>query len=134
MSKGLFHTLFSLLLLAQITNGYCSVAFVHYGTEDGLPESRIKIIAQDSIGFIWLASENSLIRFDGHHFKTYQNRTGGETVLPGNKISALHTDSKGVLWVGSENGIFHYDFLKDQFIGSFAGWDKIFVNDFAEDD
>lgn len=134
MSKGLFHTLFSLLLLAQITNGYCSVAFVHYGTEDGLPESQIKIITQDSIGFIWLASENSLIRFDGHHFKTYQNRIGGESVLPGNKISALHTDSKGVLWIGSENGIFHYDFLKDQFIGSFAGWDKIFVNDFAEDD
>lgn len=134
MSKHLFHKLlFFILLWGQITSGYGSVAFLHYGTEDGLPESQIKAIAQDSIGFIWLASENSLIRFDGHHFKTYQNRIGRDKILPGNKINTLHTDSKGVLWVGSENGIFHYDFLKDRFIGSFDGWDKVFVNDFEED-
>jgi signal transduction histidine kinase/ligand-binding sensor domain-containing protein len=134
VSKRLFHRLlFFILFWGAATAGYCSVAFVHYGTDDGLPESQIKIIAQDSIGFIWLASETSLIRFDGHHFKSYQNRTGRAPILPGNKINALYTDSKGVLWVGSENGIFHYDFLKDQFIGSFDGWNKIFVNDFAED-
>ena len=133
MSKLLFHTFFFLVLLGQLTFGYGAVSFIHYGTQDGLPESQIKFIAQDSIGFIWLASDNSLMRFDGHHFKSYKNRIGLDPILPADKISSLYADSKGTLWVGSNNGIFRYNFLTDQFKGDFEELDKVYIHDLAED-
>ena len=134
MQKGLVNIFLFLAFWGHTTFGYSSVAFVHYGTEEGLSESKIISITQDSIGFIWLAGENSLTRFDGHHFKTYKNRGPEHTILPANKITSIYTDSDGTLWAASDNGIFYYDFLKDQFIGSFEGWENIYASDLTEID
>lgn len=40
----------------------------HYTSENGLPQNSIKYISQDSEGFVWLATEEGLTRFDGHKF------------------------------------------------------------------
>jgi signal transduction histidine kinase/ligand-binding sensor domain-containing protein len=110
-----------------------SVAFYHYGIENGLPEARIISISQDANGFIWMAGENRLFRFDGQQFKAYQNTGNDFSVIPGSKITTLFTASDGTLWVGSENGISWYNFYKDKFIGPVEGWKSVHVNDFAED-
>jgi signal transduction histidine kinase/ligand-binding sensor domain-containing protein len=110
-----------------------SVAFYHYGIENGLPEARIISISQDSIGFIWLAGENSLYRFDGQQFKAYQNTGNDFSVIPASKINTIFTASDGTLWLGSENGISHYNFYQDKFIGPIEGWENVHVFDFAED-
>jgi signal transduction histidine kinase/ligand-binding sensor domain-containing protein len=107
-----------------------SVAFYHYGVENGLTEARINSISQDSIGFIWLAGENSLTRFDGNQFKKYQSSR--LSTLPWNKISTIYTDSQGTLWVGSDNGFSYYNFLKDQFSVPVSGWEGILVTDITE--
>jgi hypothetical protein len=51
------------------TDGQYSVT--HYNDENGLPQNSIKGIARDSAGFIWLATESGLVRFDGQGFLTY---------------------------------------------------------------
>ncbi len=107
-----------------------SVAFYHYGIENGLPEARINSITQDSTGFIWLAGETSLTRFDGHQFRKYESSI--QSTLPWNKISTIFSDSEGTLWVGSDNGFSYYNFLKDQFKVPVSGWDGILVTGFAE--
>ncbi|AXY72533.1 hypothetical protein D3H65_00415 [Paraflavitalea soli] len=43
----------------------------HYTDEDGLPQNSVKFIAPDKNGFVWLATENGLVRFDGQHFRTF---------------------------------------------------------------
>ena len=106
------------------------VAFYHYGIENGLPEARIVSISQDSTGFIWLAGENSLTRFDSHQFRNYESST--QSTLPWNKISTIFSDSEGTLWVGSDRGFSYYNFLKDQFIVPVSGWDGILVTGFTE--
>jgi signal transduction histidine kinase/ligand-binding sensor domain-containing protein len=40
----------------------------HYSNENGLPQNSVKAIASDEYGFIWLATEAGLCRFDGRHF------------------------------------------------------------------
>jgi len=45
--------------------------FVHYNNEHGLPSSYVKDITQDHLGFIWIATRNSVTRFDGSHFKNF---------------------------------------------------------------
>ncbi len=110
--------------------GSSSVAFYHYGIENGLPEARIISISQDSTGFIWLAGENSLTRFDGHQFRKYESSK--QSTLPWNKINTIFSDSEGTLWIGSDNGFSYYNFLKDQFIAPVSGWNGTLVTSFAE--
>ncbi len=108
-----------------------NVAFYYYGIENGLPETQIFCITQDSSGFIWLAGQNTLFRFDGSQFKNYLNR-GTEQVLKG-KINTLFVDSKGILRVGTESGILQYDILLDKFTGPEPGWERVHVSAIDED-
>lgn len=126
LSKYTFFT--GLVLFANLS--FSSVAFYHYGIENGLTETRINSICQDSIGFIWLAGEYSLTRFDGHQFKKYESSK--QSTLPWNKINTIFSDSEGTLWIGSDNGFSYYNFIKDQFIAPVSGWNGILVTGFAE--
>ena len=100
----------SFFLFARIS--HAAIAFYHYGTEKGLTESSIVNINQDSVGFIWLAGDYSLTRFDGNNFSVFKNTNYSS--FPWNKINIIHTDSEGILWVGSDTGISKYDFLKNK--------------------
>lgn len=40
----------------------------NYTDENGLPQNSVKSIATDNAGFIWLATENGLVRYDGQKF------------------------------------------------------------------
>ncbi len=121
--------LFSLLIVAPFLS-IPEIAFYHYGTEKGLIEPRIKSITQDSVGFIWLAGEYSLTRFDGDQFKEYKNSS--QSPQPWNKINTIFTDSEGTLWVGSERGFSCYNFLKDQFVVPVSDLEEIYISDFAD--
>lgn len=43
----------------------------HYTDEDGLPQNSVRSICRDAEGFIWMATENGLTRFDGSNFFVY---------------------------------------------------------------
>lgn len=93
-----------------------NVAFYHYGIENGLPESKIVSISQDSTGFIWLAGENGLYRFDGNQFNVYQTTMLNSSPVPFIRINTLFTDSRGKLWVGSNDGLSYFNSATNQFI------------------
>lgn len=46
----------------------------HYTNENGLPQNSVKAIAADELGFLWLATESGVVRFDGRHFKLFNKR------------------------------------------------------------
>jgi signal transduction histidine kinase/ligand-binding sensor domain-containing protein/DNA-binding response OmpR family regulator len=87
--------------------------FLHIGTEDGLSNGSITSIAQDSLGFIWIATKYGLNRYDGVQFKIYSSERNN---LPGNDISVLHIDAKNRLWAGTVGqGLFLYNPPDDSF-------------------
>lgn len=129
--KRVIITLFLIIYFVNPLKTKANVAFYYYGIENGLPETQVYYITQDSSGFIWLAGQNTLFRFDGSQFKNYLNR-GTEQVLKG-KINALFVDSKGILRVGTESGILQYDFLSDKFTGPEPGWERVHVSVIDED-
>jgi signal transduction histidine kinase len=51
----------------------------HYTTENGLPQDMVRGIAKDEYGFIWLATQLGLVRFDGEHFRVYDKNATGTT-------------------------------------------------------
>lgn len=109
---------------------YSAISFYHYGTKEGLTEPRIFDIAQDSSGFIWLAGEYSLTRFDGKVFKEFTH--GINRPQPWNKINEIFIDADGTLWLGSDTGFSFYNAHTDEFKQPSAMREKISVNDFAD--
>ncbi len=45
----------------------------HYNTDNGLPQNSVKDIIKDKYGFIWLTTENGIVRYDGANFLVYKN-------------------------------------------------------------
>ncbi|WP_223609281.1 HAMP domain-containing sensor histidine kinase [Chryseobacterium sp. OSA05B] len=44
-----------------------------YNTDNGLPQNSVKDIIKDKYGFIWLTTENGIVRYDGINFLVYKN-------------------------------------------------------------
>ncbi|MBB5057583.1 ligand-binding sensor domain-containing protein [Granulicella aggregans] len=72
-------------------------------SDSGLPQNTVHAVAQTREGFLWLATEGGLVRFDGQEFRTYDRSNTPE--LPGDSIEGLSVDGRGVLWVSCAGGL-----------------------------
>jgi signal transduction histidine kinase/ligand-binding sensor domain-containing protein len=73
-----------------------------WGQEEGLQQPTIYSILQSRDGFLWLGTQDSLIRFDGIHFREFEN--AAEAGLQRTLIRSLAEDTDGNLWVASLGG------------------------------
>lgn len=83
------------------------MAFANWGTEQGLPSNIALDITQTPDGYLWLASYDGLVRFDGVAFRLFT-----EADVPGLDRAAfwrVAVDSAGALWAASErDGLLRY--------------------------
>jgi diguanylate cyclase (GGDEF)-like protein len=73
-----------------------------WNTKSGLPEADVMAILQTKDGYLWIGTEEGLVRFDGTHFTTFDRKS---TPLPNNRIQVLAETPDGGLWIGTENGL-----------------------------
>jgi signal transduction histidine kinase/ligand-binding sensor domain-containing protein len=85
---------------AATTNSEWSVHT--WQSDDGLPNNNVTSIAQTSDGYLWVANEGRLARFDGIDFEIFSSRT----VVPeqSEKIDALLHSRDGSLWLAMDHG------------------------------
>lgn len=111
------HKLLLLLLFVGISLTVMAIEqykFTHVNGGDGLSNSHVKSIIQDSYGYIWLGTRNGLNRYDGTSMRQYEcyDKQSGR----GNQVfSALFEDAQRRLWVGTDNGVYIYDPEADSF-------------------
>ena len=74
-----------------------------WSNKSGLSQIAVMSIAQTRDGFIWLATEEGLVRFDGIGFLTFDERNTPK--LPDRFIRSLATGPDGSLWIGTRSGI-----------------------------
>lgn len=67
---------------------------------DGLPINSITALLQTRDGYLWLGTNDGVVRFDGVRFTVYN--AGNTPELPSNRIVALHEDRAGALWILTE--------------------------------
>jgi PAS domain S-box-containing protein len=89
--------------------------FEHFKIEDGLPQNTIYCIHQDRRGFLWLATEAGLSRYDGYGFKNLEYDAEQKGSLSNNTIRTLYEEDDGTLWVGTEEGLNRFDRYTDSF-------------------
>lgn len=82
--------------------------FGHQGwsTEDGLPQNSVHAILQSRRGYLWIATEAGLARFDGVSFTTFRQET--TPALPSDDIACLAEDAAGDLWIGASDGLVRF--------------------------
>jgi len=77
------------------------VATQSFTARDGLAQSQVTDLAQDMHGFLWIATQGGISRFDGKRFMTLTAEQG----LPDDVVSALATDPvRRVVWLGTDSG------------------------------
>lgn len=72
---------------------------VHYDTNSGLPHQQVRHIAKDTFGFLWLATDAGLLRFDGQNFTDYAQQ------MPSRYIRHIASDGQGGLYISHDAGI-----------------------------
>jgi signal transduction histidine kinase/ligand-binding sensor domain-containing protein/DNA-binding response OmpR family regulator len=86
-----------------------------FSVENGLSSSMVTDIHQDRNGFVWIATEDGLNRFDGIKFTIYRQEKSHSTGVLSNFIQVLFEDRSGRMYTGSINGLQYYDPATDAF-------------------
>ncbi|MCB1633005.1 MAG: hypothetical protein KDI51_00355 [Xanthomonadales bacterium] len=81
-------------------------AIHQYGIEQGLSHNAVLALAQDGQGFVWLATQDGLDRFDGRQVEPFDELAGRS--LRGGAVRFLQHDGGDGLWIGLlNNGLLH---------------------------
>lgn len=88
----------------------------HLTTADGLPQSSVHAVLQDSQGFVWLGTEDGLVRYDGHELFRYAYSAQAPGRLPGSFILAIAEDAHHDLWIAVKDaGLARWNRATDHF-------------------
>ena len=110
-----FYITFFLLpffLFAQEKN---SINLKEISIKDGLPNTSVSSIVQDTNGFLWFGTQGGLAGYDGYDFKAYNQDPFDDNSLHHNLIQTLSADPDGSLWIGTYDGLDHFDPVSSRF-------------------
>lgn len=100
---------YGFLLLALSIFGFQSARSQYFQSTNykegtGLPSSESYMVYQDTNGFVWIATDNGVVKYDGHEFVTYNSSDG----LSDNTVFGFHEDHKGRIWFRTYSGALSY--------------------------
>jgi ligand-binding sensor domain-containing protein len=102
--------MFSLVGLTWLLFSFYSPAaarelkFEKISLAQGLSQSTVQCILQDSKGFLWFGTADGLNQYDGNKFTVYLPVPGGPGSLSYKDVRAICEDRAGMLWVGTHGG------------------------------
>lgn len=77
-----------------------------WSIEEGLPQITVNAVAQGPRGYIWVATQAGIARFDGVRFSVFHPANSPE--IPGIFVRDLMFDRQGRLWIGTYKGAANY--------------------------
>ena len=85
-----------------------TLLFNRFCIQDGLIGNNIVDIVQDTTGFIWVATEVGLSRYDGRNFQNYHHIPDDNSSLSNDFLYSLFISKKGDLWISTREGVSRY--------------------------
>ncbi len=90
--------------------------FEHLTTREGLSQSTVNSIFQDSQGYLWLATESGLDRYDGNSVREYRRERGNDQGLASDYVWSIAEDAHSDLWLATDGGgVARWDRRTEQF-------------------
>ncbi|MBS6500876.1 MAG: histidine kinase [Clostridium sp.] len=88
-----------------ITNDDKNINFKRITVEDGLSQTSVEYLFQDSKGYMWIGTIDGLNRYNGSRFEVFRYSKDKPNSISGNYISAITEDDEGNIWVGTSRGL-----------------------------
>jgi PAS domain S-box-containing protein len=90
--------------------------FKRLTVNQGLSQSGIACILQDTQGFMWFGTQDGLNKYDGYNFTVYKHDELDSYSLSDNWINSIYEDKSGTLWIGTDSGgLNKFDRQTDEF-------------------
>jgi ligand-binding sensor domain-containing protein/serine phosphatase RsbU (regulator of sigma subunit) len=86
-----------------------------FSVQNGLSQSQVNCVMQDSYGYLWIGTQDGLNRYDGISFQHYHYVPFDSSSLSSNYIRSLSEDKDGNLWIATDNGLNRYNRIKGDF-------------------
>ena len=107
VTKGFIFSIV-IAMLSQFCIAQSTIEFKQLVGENVSTQSITYAIAQDSIGNIWVASEEGVLKHNSKYYKIYNTYNGLPDEL-NNRISEIFIDSRQNVWIGLEKGVCKYN-------------------------
>jgi ligand-binding sensor domain-containing protein/serine phosphatase RsbU (regulator of sigma subunit) len=91
------------------------VIFNHYTVDDGISQSSVSCILQDSQGYIWFGTQDGVNRFNGYSFERYYHNPLDSTSISHGWVYSITEDTTGNIWIGTRGGLNKFDKKKGVF-------------------
>ncbi len=78
--------------------------FDHITLDDGLSQSNVSTILQDSRGLMWFGTENGLNSYNGYDIEQFKRERGNPDALGSDYIYDIEEDADGNLWIATNGG------------------------------
>ena len=75
-----------------------SIKFNSYSIEDGLSQSHVTDIIPDEFGYIWVATQDGLNKYNGYEFDVFKHKLNDDKSLPNSYVHSLAVDNQGLIW------------------------------------
>lgn len=94
----------------SIINLHGQYNFYHFTDDKGLPSNSVSSLLTDRDGFLWVATQKGICRFDGHDFIYFDPKTSNFPDLSQSDEFELYEDRLGLVWIGTKDqGLYCYD-------------------------
>jgi len=90
--------------------------FQTYTIEDGLSDNWVRGLDQDSYGYIWIATNSGISRYDGYAFERFRNDPNDPQTISSNNTNGILVDSNDNVWVGTDAGLNKHERSSGSFI------------------
>jgi len=97
--------LFSLFIGVISAVAQDEARYYNITTDEGLSQSFVNCIYQDSRGFMWFGTQDGLNRYDGNGITVFKNNPVDSNSLVANNVTSLYEDTQGILWIGTDGGL-----------------------------
>jgi signal transduction histidine kinase/ligand-binding sensor domain-containing protein len=90
--------------------------FKHLSVDEGLSQPTVNAIVSDKLGFVWIATEDGLNRYDGNEFRIFRHDPLDSASISHSVVYTLVEDTvTGNLWIGTSGGLNYYNHATEQF-------------------
>ena len=93
------------VLLATSFTGQ-DLSYRQFSTKEGLPSAQVYHMFQDDLGYMWVATDRGIAKYDGTRFVQYDQRNG----LPSSTVFKYYPQKNGDVWCSTfENKWFYFN-------------------------